>query len=318
VSRIVLPDAEGLRRAAEVLHAESVVAFPTETVYGLGANAFSEKAVGEIYRLKNRPTWNPLIVHVANVEAARALTEWWPDVANDLAARFWPGPLTLVLPRARDLDGVGASDDTIAIRIPDHEVALGLLEASGLALAAPSANRSQGISPTTAEHVLRSLPDVPLVLDGGPASWGIESTVLDVSRESPRLLRPGALPLRELRDTIGWIDLPADAPEDGAARPSPGMSRRHYAPRATLVLAKDVRDVDPAGLAGPVGVLSYETADVDGAEVLSGDPREYAADLYAALHRLDDAGVATILVQEPPDTDDWLAVRDRLGRAAAK
>ncbi|MBM2621268.1 threonylcarbamoyl-AMP synthase [Actinoplanes sp. LDG1-06] len=314
---IVRPDADGLRRAVEVLRAESVVAFPTETVYGLGANAFSEKAVGEIYRLKRRPSWNPLIVHVANIEAARGLAEDWPDLAHEMAARFWPGPLTLVVPRARHLDGVGASNDTIAIRIPAHEVALSLLEASGLPLAAPSANRSESISPTTAEHVLRSLPDVPLVLDGGPASWGIESTVLDVTGETPRLLRPGALPLRTLRDVAGSILLPSDGPEDGAVRSSPGMSRRHYAPRAKVLLVKDVADVDQTGLSGPVGVLTYETADVPGAEILSGDPREYAADLYAALHRLDDAGVATILVQEPPQTEDWLAVRDRLGRAAA-
>ncbi|MGK5678949.1 L-threonylcarbamoyladenylate synthase [Actinoplanes sp. URMC 104] len=313
--RIVKPDAEGLRRAVEVLRAESVVAFPTETVYGLGANAFSAKAVGEIYRLKNRPSWNPLIVHVANVAAARDLAETWPDTANELAAQFWPGPLTLVVPRARHLTGVGAGNDTIAIRIPAHEVALRLLEASGLALAAPSANRSESISPTTAEHVLRSLPDVPLVLDGGPASWGIESTVLDLTGAIPRLLRPGALPLRALRDVAGSIDLPDEGPSDGAVRSSPGMSRRHYAPRATLVLVKDVRDVerDPS-----VGVLTYETADVEGAEILSADPREYAADLYAALHRLDDAGVAKIVVQEPPQTEDWLAVRDRLSRAAAQ
>jgi L-threonylcarbamoyladenylate synthase len=313
---IVRPDAEGFRRAVEVLRAESVVAFPTETVYGLGADAFSEKAVGEIYRLKNRPSWNPLIVHVANVEAARELAESWPRSANELAAQFWPGPLTLVLPRARHLSGVGASNDTIAIRIPDHEVALRLLEESGLALAAPSANRSEGISPTTAEHVLRSLPDVPLVLDGGPASWGIESTVIDVTGDDPRLLRPGAIPLRELRDIAGPIILPEDdGPSDGAVRPSPGMSRRHYAPRARLVLVDDVRK---EARDESVGVLTYETAGVEGAEVLSGDPREYAADLYAALHRLDDAGVTTILVQQPPGTEDWLAVRDRLGRAAAK
>ena len=313
--RIVKPDAEGLRRAVEVLRAESVVAFPTETVYGLGANAFSAKAVGEIYRLKNRPSWNPLIVHVANVAAARDLAETWPDTANELAAQFWPGPLTLVVPRARHLSGVGAGNETIAIRIPAHEVALRLLEASGLALAAPSANRSESISPTTAEHVLRSLPDVPLVLDGGPASWGIESTVLDLTGATPRLLRPGALPLRALRDVAGSIDLPDEGPSDGAVRSSPGMSRRHYAPRATLGLVKDVRDVerDPS-----VGVLTYETADVEGAEILSADPREYAADLYAALHRLDDAGVAKIVVQEPPQTEDWLAVRDRLSRAAAQ
>ncbi|MCY1140501.1 L-threonylcarbamoyladenylate synthase [Actinoplanes sp. Pm04-4] len=313
---IVRPDADGFRRAVEVLRAESVVAFPTETVYGLGADAFSEKAVGEIYRLKNRPSWNPLIVHVANVEAARELAESWPRSANELAAQFWPGPLTLVLPRARHLSGVGASNDTIAIRIPDHEVALRLLEESGLALAAPSANRSEGISPTTAEHVLRSLPDVPLVLDGGPASWGIESTVIDVTGDDPRLLRPGAIPLRELRDIAGPIILPEDdGPSDGAVRPSPGMSRRHYAPRARLVLVDDVRE---EARDESVGVLTYETAGVEGAEVLSGDPREYAADLYAALHRLDDAGVTTILVQQPPGTEDWLAVRDRLGRAAAK
>lgn len=150
--KIVRPDADGLRRAVEVLRAESVVAFPTETVYGLGADAFSARAIGEVYRLKNRPSWNPLIVHVANVEAARALTESWPSLANELAARFWPGPLTLVLPRARHLAGVGAENDTIAIRIPAHEVALRLLEASGLPLAAPSANRSESISPTTADR----------------------------------------------------------------------------------------------------------------------------------------------------------------------
>jgi L-threonylcarbamoyladenylate synthase len=192
-------------------------------------------------------------------------------------------------------------------------VALRLLEASGLPLAAPSANRSEGISPTTAEHVARSLPDVPLVLDGGASSWGIESTVLDLTGSTPTLLRPGALSLRALREVTGAIALPGDGPADGAARPSPGMSRRHYAPRATVILAKDVREVE---VAGPVGVLTYETAGIDGAEVLSADPREYAADLYAALHRLDDAGVATILVQEPPQTEDWLAVRDRLTRAA--
>ncbi|SDT77248.1 L-threonylcarbamoyladenylate synthase [Actinoplanes derwentensis] len=312
-SRIVEPDAEGLRRAAEILRADSVVAFPTETVYGLGANAFSAKAVGEIYRLKNRPTWNPLIVHVADVDAARDLAYSWPDPAFDLAKAFWPGPLTLVVRRAPHLPGIGAANDTVAVRVPAHPVALDLLRACGLPLAAPSANRSEGISPTTAEHVVRSLPDVPLVLDGGASSWGIESTVLDLTGAVPRLLRPGALGLRLLRDVVGTIALPEAETEDGAARHSPGMSRRHYAPRAKVVLRADVRDTE--GLAAPVGTLTYEGS--DGTEVLSADPREYAADLYAALHRLDDAGHATIIVQEPPGTEDWLAVRDRLSRAAA-
>jgi L-threonylcarbamoyladenylate synthase len=318
--KIVRPDTEGLRRAVELLRAGSVVAFPTETVYGLGADAFSPAAVGEIYRLKNRPSWNPLIVHVATVEAAKALVDEWPESAGRLAARFWPGPLTMVLRRARHLAGVGAGNDTIAVRIPAHDVALRLLEASGLPLAAPSANRSESISPTTAEHVVRSLPEVPLVLDGGPSSWGIESTVLDLTTATPTLLRPGALSLRALRDVAGAIALPADNPGDGTARHSPGMSRRHYAPRARLVLVDEASSFDPAGLAQPVGVLTQEKAGPapEGAEVLSADPREYAADLYAALHRLDDAGVATILVRRPPDTEDWLAIRDRLGRAAAK
>jgi L-threonylcarbamoyladenylate synthase len=312
---IVEPDADGLRRAVELLRRESVVAFPTETVYGLGAHAFSAKAIAEVYRLKNRPSWNPLIVHVANVAAARALAYEWPDIANELAAQFWPGPLTLVVERARQLPQIGPPTPTIAIRVPAHEVALRLLEASGLPLAAPSANRSEGISPTTAAHVLRSLPDVPLVLDGGAAPWGIESTVLDLTTATPTLLRPGALALRSLREVTGAIALP-DAVADGTTRSSPGMSRRHYAPKATVLLVDDVKAVDRAGLAAPVAVLSYESAgDYDAAEVLSGDPGEYAADLYAALHRLDDAGVGTIIVQTPPDTEDWLAVRDRLSRA---
>lgn len=328
-SRIVRPDAEGLSRAVEILRAGSVVAFPTETVYGLGADAFSERAVGEIYRLKNRPNWNPLIVHVADVAAARELAETWPAQADELAAEFWPGPLTLVVRRARHLPGIGAANDTVAVRVPAHDVALRLLEASGLPLAAPSANRSEGISPTTAEHVVRSLPDVPLVLDGGACSWGIESTVLDLTTGVPTLLRPGALGLRVLRDAAGAIALPDAETADGAARPSPGMSRRHCAPRARVLLCKDIHDVDRAELADPIGALAYEgSAGSEGAsgtaveagrtEILSADPREYAADLYAALHRLDDAGVATILVQEPPQTEDWLAVRDRLGRAAAE
>jgi L-threonylcarbamoyladenylate synthase len=312
--RIVAPDAAGIAEAVALLRAESVVAFPTETVYGLGADAFSRKAIGEVYRLKNRPSWNPLIVHVADVAAARKLAADWPSGADRLAAAFWPGPLTMVVRRAAHLTGVGADNDTIAVRIPAHDVALRLLEAVALPLAAPSANRSESISPTTAGHVLRSLPDVPLVLDGGASSWGIESTVLDLTTPVPTLLRPGALALRALRDVTGAIALRDTETADGAARNSPGMSRRHYAPKATLRLVADVRETEVPERAG---ILTYEGAEVPAAEVLSADPREYAADLYAALHRLDDAGVATILVQAPPDTEDWLAIRDRLTRASA-
>jgi L-threonylcarbamoyladenylate synthase len=327
---VVRPDAAGLRRAAELLRADSVVAFPTETVYGLGAHAFSEKAVAEIYRLKNRPSWNPLIVHVPDVAEARKLAADWPAVADELAARFWPGPLTLVVRRAPHLTVVGAANDTIAIRVPAHEVALRLLEATGLPLAAPSANRSESLSPTTAEHVLRSLPDVPLVLDGGACRWGIESTVLDVSSENersfslegetvPRLLRPGALSLRAIRAVTGRVALPSEQVTDGSARPSPGMSKRHYAPRARLILADEVPERERTFVlvqGRSVGLVTLD--DVEGAEVLGRDPAEYAADLYAALHRLDDRGVETIIVQRPPATEEWLAVHDRLNRAAAR
>ena len=315
MTEVVGPDAEGLRRAVQILRAESVVAFPTETVYGLGAHAFSAKAIAEVYRLKRRPSWNPLIVHVDSVQAARELAEVWPAYADDLAARFWPGPLTLVVERLRRLGDVGrTAAGTIAIRIPAHPIALELLAASGLPLAAPSANRSESISPTTAQHVIQSLPDVPLVIDGGPSGWGIESTVLDLTSSPPRLLRPGALPLRALREAIGAITLPEQDLTDGVARSSPGMSRRHYAPRATLILTEAI---EPNGHTGPVGVLAYQGTAGPLREVLPADAREYAADLYAALHRLDDAGAATILVQPPPPTEDWLAVRDRLTRAAA-
>ena len=311
---MVAPDPGGLRRAAELLRRGSVVAFPTETVYGLGADAFNARAIAEVYRLKNRPAWNPLIVHVPGVAAARELAEEWPDAAQELAARFWPGPLTLVVRRSSRLNDVGrTAAGTIAVRVPAHPVARALLDACGLPLAAPSANRSEGISPTTAQHVIQSLPEVPLVLDGGPCALGIESTVVDLTTSPPRLLRPGAFPLRAIRAVVGRLALPGDTVADGAERPSPGMGRRHYAPRAKVVLTDDV-DGD---LPDSYGVLAYQGEEGPRREILSADPREYAADLYAALHRLDDAGVSVILVQPPSDGEDWLAIRDRLHRAAA-
>ena len=307
---MVAADAAGLRRAAELLRQESVCAFPTETVYGLGAHAFSAKAVAEVYRLKRRPSWNPLIVHVASTADAEALAHEWPAAARLLAASFWPGPLSLVVERAHHLPANGGPA-TVAVRVPAHPVALALLLECGLPLAAPSANRSEQHLPTTAEHVIRSLPDVPLVLDGGPCRFGIESTVVDVTVSPPRLLRPGALSLRAIREVVGALWLPGDDGPGPEVR-SPGLAHRHYAPRAELRLVED-----PGGLAesadpGTIGILSHLPAVAEGAHVepLSADPLEYAADLYAALHRLDDAGVTTILAQTPPGGDDWLAIHD--------
>lgn len=323
-SQIVLPDAAGLRLATALLQDEKVCAFPTETVYGLGANALSEAAISAVYRLKGRPVWNPLIVHARDAEMARSLAAVWSDTADELARRFWPGPLTLVVERARHVPAyVSAGAPTVAIRVPAHPVAQALLEACDLPLAAPSANRSEGLSPTSAEHVVRSLPEVPLVLDGGHCRLGLESTVLDVTGRTPRLLRPGALALADIRSVVGFVEMPAEGvPHPGTVR-SPGMGKRHYAPRARAVLLPDFDDAALEQLRAPVGILTYRPSDADLAgrvaqvELLPADPQGFGADLYAALHRLDEGGVSTIAVLAPPEGEDWMAVRDRLDRAAA-
>jgi L-threonylcarbamoyladenylate synthase len=314
--RVVAPDAAGLMRACELLRGGSVCAFPTETVYGLGGHAFSAEAVAEIYRLKNRPAWNPLIVHVDSAEHAQSLAREWTDSAAALAERYWPGPLTLVVRRATRLPHVGGGDEqTVAIRVPAHPVARALLRECELPLAAPSANRSEQVSPTRAEHVIRSLPDVPLVLDGGPCDFGIESTVVDVTGGRVTLLRPGALALTSIRLVVGHVDL---AEPSGVIR-SPGLGKRHYAPAAKLAVVASISPEYLREQLQPTGILTYEGIP-EGAtgpvELLSPEPREYAADLYAALHRLDDAGVKTIVALAPPSGDEWLAVNDRLARAA--
>ena len=323
MAEVVRADSAGLRRAAALLRADGICAFPTETVYGLGANALSPTAIAEIYRLKERPAWNPLIAHAYDADHARSLARTWPDLADVLARRFWPGPLTMVVERAAHLPGIlSAGSATVAIRVPAHPVARALLEECSLPLAAPSANRSECLSPTRAEHVLHSLPEVPLVLEGGSCEFGIESTVLDLTREPPRLLRPGALSLRLLREAIGPVDLTTAARDDAQIR-SPGMGRRHYAPRARLVVLDELGPGVLAELKPPAAVLTYEKPDdrltgaVSSVEILPDDPQGYAADLYAALHRLDASLVATVAVLAPPRHEDWMAIRDRLRRAAA-
>ncbi|HEX5520066.1 MAG TPA: L-threonylcarbamoyladenylate synthase, partial [Longimicrobiaceae bacterium] len=218
------PAAAALARAAAVLRRGGLVAFPTETVYGLGANALDADAVRRIFAAKGRPSYNPLIAHVAGAAAARELVTAWPDAAEQLAAAFWPGPLTLVLPkRAIVPDVVTAGLDTVAVRVPAHPVAHALLAAAGLPVAAPSANRFTQLSPTTAAHVERALGDrVDLILDGGPTTVGIESTVIDLSGERPVLLRPGSIALDALERIVGPLERPAASAAE-APRPSPGM-----------------------------------------------------------------------------------------------
>ncbi len=338
------PDPEIIARGAAVIRRGGLVAFPTETVYGLGANALDEAAVTRIYEAKGRPDHNPLIVHVADAAAAAELVTEWPESAQRLARAFWPGPLTLVLPRSDRIPGrVSAGLPTVALRVPAHPVALALLRASGLPIVAPSANPSMAVSPTTAAHVERGLGDrVELILDGGPAGVGIESTVLDLTGGRPRLLRPGALSTEDLSPLVGEIQVAAGSAPEGTPRASPGMEARHYAPRGTVKLFGAggvdgalirVREASAAGrvvgalLLGPAGPgegLDGEgrvdarpiQAAVHHAVVLPADPAGYARELYAVLHRLDDLGCDLILVETPPDTPAWAGIRDRLSRAA--
>jgi L-threonylcarbamoyladenylate synthase len=299
------------------------VAFPTETVYGLGAHALDAAAVGRIYAAKGRPATNPVIVHVADAAAARTLAAAWPPAAEALAARFWPGPLTLVLPKAAAVpDAVTAGLPAVALRVPAHPVALALLRAAGLPVAAPSANRSTEVSPTTAAHVVASLGSaVDLVLDGGPTTVGIESTVLDLTGDRPRILRPGMVSAEAIAAVAGPLAAAPTTVDDATPRASPGMMERHYAPRAPL------RVVEHGMLAGavaagpaPVGLVTYRPPPtLVGAPrivMLPDEPEGYARRLYAALHELDAAGAAAIVVEAVPETAAWDAIRDRLRRAA--
>lgn len=308
---------EGVARAAEVLRGGGLVAFPTETVYGLGANALKATAVRRIFRAKGRPPGNPVIVHVADVEKARDLAADWPAVADLLAERFWPGPLTLVVLRRPHVpDNVTAGGPTVAIRVPAHPVALALLRESSLPIAAPSANRSNRLSPTLAQHVRSDLDGrLDLILDGGPTSGGIESTVLDVTCSPPRLLRPGLIALAELEAVLGEVAMPEARP--GGVLPSPGMMSCHYAPYTPLELTHDPegRARELAAKGQRVAIVSHLPASADVARMPT-DPAEYARVMYATLREVDLRGLDRILMTPPPDGEEWRAIHDRLRRAA--
>jgi L-threonylcarbamoyladenylate synthase len=308
------PERAVILEAAELLKRGRLVAFPTETVYGLGANALDAEAVGRIYAAKGRPDYNPLIVHVADAEGARAVASAWPDRAQALADRFWPGPLTIVLPKRPNVpDGVTAGLPSVAVRVPSHPIARALIEAAGIPVAAPSANRSMALSPTTAQHVANSLGDrVDLILDGGPTTVGIESTVVDLTGETPRILRPGMISAPEIERVIGALGV-ARASSGAEARPSPGMLDRHYSPRARLILT-DAADVERL-------MLGFENSEALAISSSAGfrmpaDPAAYAARLYDQLHALDARGVEVIVVERVPDGAAWDGIRDRLERAA--
>lgn len=321
------PDSPEVARAVEILLDGGLVAFPTETVYGLGADASNAEAVASIYRTKGRPPNIPLIVHLACAEAAVEWSAALPPAFSRLAAAFWPGPLALVVfasPRAR---AVTAGLPTVALRVPRHPLALRLLRAFGGGLAAPSANRYGRVSPTTADDVRQDLgPDSPFILDGGACEVGVESTVLDLSTEPPTLLRKGAVTRQHIEEVLGQG---IDEGSEGGAGPhrSPGLSTSHYAPRARVELHGPA---DAAGhciaLAttaeswGFIGPRSAAPPGLDNGRlvVLSDEPDAYARGIYAALREADRRGWSRVLVVPPDEAGLGAAVRDRLSRAARR
>jgi L-threonylcarbamoyladenylate synthase len=305
-----------IERAAQALRAGRLVAFPTETVYGLGAVATNDRAVAAIFAAKGRPRFNPLIVHVTDSGAARALARW-NDSAERLAARFWPGALTLVLPRAEGCPLsllVSAGGDTVALRAPAHPVAQALLAATVLPVAAPSANPAGRVSPTTADHVAAGLgARIDLIVDGGPCPIGVESTVLDVTGTPPRLLRPGGITRRALEAVIGPLAGP-EATDAHDRRRSPGQLASHYAPARPLRL-------DVANVGADEALLAFGPQPLEGAaRTLNlsprGDLEEAAANLFAMMRALDRPEFRAIAVMPVPGHDLGEAIRDRLRRAA--
>ena len=314
------PDRRLIAEAAQILRAGGLVAFPTETVYGLGADATSPVAIARIFAAKGRPASNPLIVHAANPLMAFEAVADWPDAAQRLAERFWPGPLSLVLPRS-DLipEIVSGGQPTVGVRVPAQPVALALIAALGQPVAAPSANLSQGLSPTHAEHGATSLGDaVDLILDAGPTDVGIESTVVDLTTDTPIVLRPGSITREAIEHATGLRVRGSD--ERGAMRAarSPGQMARHYAPSTPLELIAPF-GLDAADGSGALLIVGHpDAADMPGPaerRVLA-SPEEAARCLYATLHSWDSKRVTRIWVVPPPNTPAWTAIRDRLSRAA--
>lgn len=343
-SGIVRPTSDAIEEAVARLKRGELVGLPTETVYGLAADATDPRAVGRIFRVKGRPATNPLIVHVADVAGLRHVVAWPPSGPIrgqlDALADLWPGPLTVVCPRGPGIpDAVTAGRDTVAARIPDHPVASALLRRCPFPLAAPSANRSNYLSPTRAEHVAEDLGDaVGLILDGGPCLRGVESTIVSLASRPARLLRPGSITIETLRERLGDVEEPLTVAErpadgDGESTPaggespgmeSPGMSRKHYAPKTRLILRgpNDRESVPPPGRYGRLAfraIAADEASAYAAVEVLSdrGDLEQAARELFAALHRLDRLGLDAIIADRCPETGIGRALMDRLRRAAS-
>src|SRR5271166_761169 len=297
---------EEIRKAADIIRSGGLVVFPTETVYGLGANALDAAAVRKIYALKGRPSTSPLIVHVASIEQARRLAAGWPEEAEQLAREYWPGPLTLVVPKRQAIpDEVTAGLSTVGLRMPRHPVALELLRTAGVPIAAPSANRFTQLSPTTAQHVREAFGnETPFLLDGGLCEVGLESTVVAVTKDGLEVLRPG---MAFVEDAMS----PVESSE--TADRSPGQHKKHYSPRTRVLLVNQGQL--PQRGRGAYLWIEREAA-ASRAVRMPEEPEAYAAQLYSRLHEMDGEGLDWIAVEYPPETRKWAAIRDRLTRAA--
>jgi L-threonylcarbamoyladenylate synthase len=313
-------DEQRLDKAVRILREGGLVAFPTETVYGLGADAANPEAVRKIFAAKGRPADHPVIVHLPDVSHLACWAKSVPNSATCLAARFWPGPLTLILPRAASVhDVVTGEQDTVGLRVPNHPLALELLRRFGGGVAAPSANRFGRLSPTTAKHVTAELGDrVDLVLDGGACAVGIESTIVDLSGAQPALLRPGKISHEQIEQTLG---APVALSQPGSPR-APGTLDSHYAPRTPLkLLSRDAIDTGLRAMQpGKIAVLARRPSPRFVKRMVwmkaPADAQSYAQSLYANVRKLDDSGCEAIWVEQVPEGGQWAAIRDRLARAA--
>jgi L-threonylcarbamoyladenylate synthase len=305
-----------IERAAALLREGKLVAFPTETVYGLGANGLDEAAVDRIFAVKGRPSTSPLILHVDSTAMARALVTTWDQRAETLAQRFWPGPLTLVLPKRDHVPAkVTAGLPTVGIRMPAHTVALALIRAAGVPIAGPSANRFTELSPTTAEHVRKSLGNqVDLIVDGGSTTVGIESTVLSLAVDSPLILRLGMVSQAQIEAALGAaVQVSTQPVSPQTSHASPGMHARHYSPHTPMVLVQGGR----LPHTGRGAYLWYAHPGPAARSLrMPESPAGYAALLYEVMHQVDAEGWDWIAVEEPPDAPEWQAIRDRLQRAS--
>ncbi len=324
-----------VERAADLLRAGELVALPTETVYGLAANALDPQAVARIFETKGRPAENPIIVHVDSVKMAQRCVSSWPEAAEKLAAAFWPGPLTLVLPRSGEIpDIVTAGGDTVGVRWPSHPFIQAVIRKCNFPLAAPSANPSNQVSPTNAEHVRKMLGEkIRLIVDGGQSQVGIESTVIDVSVAPPRMLRPGMIHAESILAVTGSLD--SGKSNEGDLLKSPGQLPRHYSPKAKLVIWSwsNERDLERQLSAfrgkgfddkletSHCHIIAHTMVPLGGTfgrvSVIPHDSEAFARAIYSELHQCDEEGAQLIVVERLPETADWQAISDRLSRAAA-